>query len=123
MNTQNNDSLAQRLDGAGWALVLIWIGIALWAHFTWALGFIGVGAIVLGGALARSVAGVPVEGFRVAAGITLLAIGLWEEFRLSWPLVPIVIIACGLAVLWQALRPRSGGRSAREDARSKEERH
>ena len=98
------DSLAQKLDGIGWALFLIWIGVALLLDVSWGWGLLGVAAIILGGAAIRWFKKLPVEGFWVAVGVVLLAVGVWELFQVSWPLVPILISGCGLAVLWRTLR-------------------
>lgn len=102
----DRDALSQKLDTIGWALFLIWIGIAFLADVDWGWGFVGVAAIILGEAAVRWNLGLNIGGFWIVIGLMFLAGGLWELFEVPWPLAPLLIIGCGLAVLWGALQDR-----------------
>lgn len=108
MNGQQ-EGLAQKLDGISWAVSLIWVGVAFQLDVSWGWGLLGAAAIILGAAVIRWLKKLPVEGFSVAVGVVLLEVGVWELFRVSWPLVPILISGCGLAVLWRTLRGQRTG--------------
>jgi hypothetical protein len=62
--------------------------------------------IILGAETIRSIRGLSTSGFWIACGIVFLAGGIWELFKLSWPLAPILLVVFGLVVLFRAL---SGG--------------
>jgi hypothetical protein len=100
----NTVALSQKLDGIGWALLFIWTGLALLLNVSWGWGLVGVGVIILGAAAVRAFMKMTIDGFSVAIGIAFLAGGAWKVFQVSWPFVPILIIACGLAALWGAVR-------------------
>ena len=85
-------------------LFFVWVGTAILLNIGWSWGLLGIAAIILGGAAVRSFKGLPVEGFWVAAGIVLLACSAWEFFGISWPLLPILIIGFGVAMLLRAFR-------------------
>ena len=66
-------------------------------------GLLGVAAIILGESAIRWSVDLNIGGFWIVVGLLFLAGGLWELFQVPWPLAPILIIGCGLAVLWGAL--------------------
>jgi hypothetical protein len=96
----DKSELSRKLDSVGWALFLIWVGIAFMADVGWGWGLLGVAAIVLGEAAARWSRQLRIGGFWVAVGLMFLAGGLWELLQIRWPLAPLLIIGCGVAVLW-----------------------
>jgi hypothetical protein len=98
--------LSEKLDAAGWGLFFIWVGIAFLADFGWGWGLVGVAAIILSEAALRWRLGLKVGGFWIAVGAVFLLGGLWELFRVPWPLAPVLLILCGLAILWGALAGR-----------------
>lgn len=100
----DDESFARKLDGASWGLFMIWIGVAILLDVGWGWGLIGVAAIILGGAAIRWFKALPVQGFWVAVGLMLLACAIWEFFAVSWPLIPVLIIGFGVAVLLGAFR-------------------
>lgn len=75
--TAEQHELSAKLDSVGWALFFIWVGIVFLADVGWGWGLLGIGVIILG--------------------------GLWELIKVPWPLVPILLILCGLVVLWGAI--------------------
>lgn len=100
----NEADLSRKLDAIGWALFLIWVGIAFIANVGWGWGLFGVAAIILGEAAIRWAKHLKVGGFWIAVGSMFVVGALWEWFGVPWPLAPILIVACGLALLWAALR-------------------
>ena len=96
----NNDALSQKLDAVGWAVFLIWVGFAFLFDIGWGWGLLGVAAIILGETVIRWSMNLNIEGFWVVVGLMFLAGGLWELLQVPWPLAPILIIGCGVAVLW-----------------------
>jgi hypothetical protein len=102
-----------RFDAVGWALFLIWVGIALLADVGLGIGLLGVAAITLGVQAARKSAGLPVEGFWVLVGIGFAVAGLWEWLDIELPLAPIVLIVIGVALLVTRVWPRSSHKGTR----------
>lgn len=101
--TAERHELSAKLDSVGWALFFIWVGIAFLADVGWGWGLLGISVIILGEAAVRRYLAMNIEGFWVVCGLMFLAGGLWELFTVPWPLVPILLILCGLAVLWGAV--------------------
>ena len=97
------EALSQRLDAVGWALFMIWVGFAFLVDIGWGWGLLGVAAIILGETAVRWNRDLNVGGFWVVVGLMFLVGGLWELLQVPWPLAPILIIGCGLAILWGAL--------------------
>lgn len=107
------DTFARRLDSSGWGLFAIWVGIALLMNVGWGWSLFGVAAIILGAAAVRWFKALPIQGFWVAVGVIVLVCALWELLGISFPMIPVVLIGFGLAVLWGAFRgphtPPTGG--------------
>ena len=98
--------LAARLDSVGWALFFIWVGVALLLDVGWGIGLLGVGAITLGGQAARMTFGLRLEGFWAILGIIFLLGGIWELYGITVPLLPLLLIAAGVAVIIGAFAGR-----------------
>ena len=98
--TRHTDKLSQQLDAAGWGLFLIWVGVAFLADVGWGWGLLGVGVIILGETVLRWAWQLGIGLFWVVCGLAFLIGGLWELFQVPWPLVPVLLILCGIAVLW-----------------------
>ncbi len=94
------------LDGAGWGLLFIWIGISLATHVGWGVALVGVGVIMLGVQAARRLAGLALDRFALTVGGVLVAGGIWERVNGSVELVPLLSIGVGIVLLVSAL----GGR-------------
>jgi hypothetical protein len=93
---------ASKFDAAGWALFLIWVGIAWLAEVSLAVGLLGVAAITLGMQAIRKISGVRVEGFWVLVGLGFAVAGSWQWFDIGKPFAPIVLIAIGVALfVWR----------------------
>lgn len=103
----SEDASGRGLVKAGWGLLLIWIGAALLLHLGWGVGLIGAGAIVLATQAARRYRGLQWDRFGIAAGVILVVCGVWNVFDVSAPLVPLLCIGAGIALLvstWAAKR-------------------
>ena len=100
---EERHELSVKLDSVGWALFFIWVGIAFLADVGWGWGLFGVAVIILAEAAVRRYLALKVEGFWLVCGLIFLVGGLWELFQVLWPLVTILLIFCGLVVLWGAV--------------------
>lgn len=98
----------KRLDGAGWGLVFIWVGISLTTRIGWGVALAGVGLVMLGVQGARKLNGLALDRFALTVGGVLVAGGIWERVFGSVALVPLLCIAVGVVLFVSALagRPR-----------------
>lgn len=95
----NKRVLPKKLDAAGWGLFFIWTGIAFLADVGWGPGLLGVGIITLGAQAARKYFGLDLEGFWIAAGFFFALGGIWELYKISFELWPILCVIAGAALL------------------------
>ena len=95
---------SRRIDGIPWALFFIWTGAAMLLDVGLAWWLLGTSAIVLGTQAALYSHGANIHGFWVSCGVVLLAWGLSELFAFEWPLVALLMLATGFAMLGSALR-------------------
>jgi hypothetical protein len=98
---------ASRLDTVGWALFFIWVGIAWVADVGLGIGLLGVGLITLGMQGVRKTTGVSVETFWLIVGSLFVLGGIWSLLAIEAPLVPVLLIVVGIALLINAMRSRS----------------
>lgn len=91
--------LSERLDGAGWALFFIWIGIATLFEVGWGWALLGIGIIVLLETAVRWLLKLNIGRFWIVFGLLFVVGGLWELFQVDLPLVPLLLILAGLAML------------------------
>ncbi len=105
--------LEKRLEGAGWGLLFIWVGIALATGIGWGVALVGVGLIALGVQLARKLGGLPLDGFAVTVGAVFVVGGLWDIVNGSVGLVPLLCVGVGILLLVSAVsgRPRRARRA------------
>ena len=97
----------RKFETAGWALFLIWIGIAWLADVGLGVGLLGVAAVTLGIQALRLSCGVRVEGFWVLVGIGFTIAGLWQWLDIQLPLAPLILIAIGVLLLFGSVWPSS----------------
>lgn len=97
--SEKRRGLAAKLDSLGWALFFIWVGAALLLDLGWGVGLLGVGIITLGGQVARKYFGLRLEGFWAIVGIIFVLGGVWELYGITVPLLPLLLIAAGVAVI------------------------
>ena len=103
--SDRNDPRARQIDSAAWAVLFIWIGVALLAHVPWGWFLIGIGVLVVGAQAARRQASLKVETFAIVIGVIFLVGGVWELLALQWPLIPILLILLGVYLLQRVVRP------------------
>ena len=96
--------VADRLGKAGWGLFLIWMGVLFIGGFSTAIGFLGIGLIALGVQAARRAAGLGLERFWVVVGVLFTAGAVWEYLSPGLPLISVVLILIGVAVVRSAVR-------------------
>ena len=99
----------RKLDAVGWGLLFIWIGIALLANFGWGVGLLGVGILILGGQMARKAMALGLETFWGLVRALFVIGGVWELLSVRVSLIPILLIAAGVALLVSTLvgKPRA----------------
>ncbi len=101
--------LSGKLTALGWGLFFIWIGFMLLVGMGTAIGLLGVGIITLGIQVARKFYDLSLEVFWLVIGILFTVSGLWELFEADLPLVPIVLIVAGVALLISTLKGKRSG--------------
>ena len=97
--TDQRNEVARKLGAVGWSLFFIWIGVALLMKVDVGIGLLGVGVITLGAQAARKYFNLKLEGFWVVVGLVFVIGGIWALFEPKLPLLPIVLIVAGLALL------------------------
>lgn len=97
------------IDGAGWGLFFIWVGIVLLADLGWAAFFLGTGALMVGGQLVRHRFELTVDRFTMLLGACFAVAGLVRLLELRWPwaaipgwVMPMLLIGVGVALLISA---------------------
>ena len=105
---QHKRDLDSRIEAMSWAAFFVWVGAAILFDVGLGVGLLGVGVIVLGTQAIQSAMGIRMEGFWIAVGICLFAGGIWEQFAISVPLVPVLLIALGLVIFLKGGRVRRG---------------
>jgi hypothetical protein len=99
------------IDVACWGLFFIWIGvIMLIPNLPKGAGAMGIGAIVLGGAVVRVLVGVTVSVFWLIIGTLFVLAGVGEFFAIDLPLLPGALILCGVLLLFHSRSSRTKGR-------------
>lgn len=99
-------AVARRLDAVGWALFLIWIGIVLLMGAKASLALLGIGIIIVGVQLARVLYQLSLEGFWFVVGLLFLVGGIWQMVGAKFPLVPILLIVAGVALIVTRFLPK-----------------
>ena len=100
-NTRKLD-LNRRLEGFGWAALLITIG-TLWLipenHVPQGSWLIAAGVIMLGLNAIRHINGIRMSGFSLVVGSVALIVGLSAFLGMKLPLFAIVLIVIGIGIL------------------------
>jgi len=102
----NTQSSNRNLDTIAWAAFFIWWGITeLLPSIPEGVGAIGVGLILLGLNMVRSMKGIPTSGFTTILGILALVLGGLElagavlSLPFELPIFAILLITLGLLLL------------------------
>lgn len=103
---QQGEPIARKLDAVGWALFLIWIGIVLLAKTSSSVALVGIGIIILGVQVARVFLKLSLEGFWFVVGLLFLVGGIWQMVGARFPLVPILLIVAGVALIVTRFMPK-----------------
>ncbi len=105
--TARKAALNERLEGIGWAILLITMG-TIWLlpetqvpSGTW---LIAAGVILLGLNAVRAANGIRMSGFSLGVGVLALLAGLGEHYNIKLPLFPIALILIGVCLLFGAFR-------------------
>jgi hypothetical protein len=104
LKTDETSEVAHKLAVVGWSLFFIWVGVALLAKITPGVGLLGVGIITLGMQATRKYFSLKLEWFWLVIGLLFVLGGIWDLFEAELPLVPILLIVAGLALLFSILR-------------------
>lgn len=106
----NRQKLNHRFEVLAWGAFFIWWGITeLFPSLPEGLGAIGIGLILLGLNMARSLNGIPASGFTTTLGILGLVLGALELagpiLRLPFevPVFAILLIVLGMIFLGREL--------------------
>ena len=102
--TTETQKFADKLSTVGWSLFLIWVGIALLMKLDTSIGLLGVGVITLLVQGARKCFNLKLEGFWIVIGLLFVIGSLWEIYKPNLPLVPVLLILVGAALLVSAIR-------------------
>lgn len=96
--------LNRRIEGTGWALLLIVIGCLVWwesaPEGTW---LVGTGLILLGVNAARYVNDIPTNAFTVGLGALAILLGLGKFLGLALPVLPLLLILIGMYILYRTV--------------------
>jgi len=98
--------MARKLDAVGWGLFLIWIGIVLLLNASSSVALLGIGVIILGVQVARVFLKLNLEGFWFVVGLLFLMGGIWQMVGARFPLVPILLIVAGVALIVTRFMPK-----------------
>ena len=99
--TKSSD-LGRRLDAIGWGVFFVWLGIIMLVKvLPQGVGALGVGAIILGEAVARFLLRVSVSAFWILLGLIFLAAGVAELWAVQLPLLPIAFIIAGALLVFR----------------------
>jgi len=99
LKTNGKNELANKLGAIGWGLFFIWIGIILLFKISASVCLLGIGIITLGIQVGRKYFNLKLERFWIIVGALFLAGGLWEVLKTKLPLMPVLLIIAGLAII------------------------
>ena len=107
---ENSKTLNRNFEAITWGAIFIWWGITeLVVGLPHGVGAIGIGLILLGLNLARSLNGIPTSGFSTTVGVLAMVLGALElassVFRLPFelPIFSILLVVLGVVVLTRGL--------------------
>lgn len=100
---------AVKIETTGWGLFFIWVGVCFLANASWAVFFVGTGALMLGLQAARHYLGLKLDRFGLVLGICFFVGGLilavdvpLDKITLPDWVVPVVFVVAGAALLVSA---------------------
>lgn len=110
----STEDLSKTMARSVCGLLLIWTGAALFLQWSWGVGLVGAGVILLGAQAVRKALHLKLDGFGVVAGSLLVIYGVWSMLDVSLDLVPLLLIVAGIALLVSSWSARRTGRTHRE---------
>jgi hypothetical protein len=105
--------VADRLSTAGWGLLFLWLGIVFLTDLREGVALLGIGIIILTVQGIRRSLGLDLEGFWMVVGLVFGLTGVGQLVALQISLLPILLIAAGLALLLSSIRSKHPSRSRR----------
>lgn len=110
----NEQKLSHRFEVIAWGAFFIWWGVTeLFPSLPEGMGAVGIGLILLGLNMARSLNGIPASGFTTTLGVLALVLGGFElagpilRLPFELPVFAILLIVLGVIFLGRELmRPR-----------------
>lgn len=104
-DASDRDGRFRQIDSATWAVFFIWVGVVMLGGLPWDWFLVGVGILILGAQMLRRQWNLKIDTFGVVIGLIILAAGMWDLLSLPLPLMPIILIALGAYLLWKTLSP------------------
>jgi hypothetical protein len=102
----NSQSMKRNFDAIAWGAIFIWWGVTeLFTSLPHGTGAIGIGLILIGVNVARSLNGVPASRFSTTLGILALVwgglelLGVFLSLPFELPIFPILLIVLGVIIL------------------------
>ncbi len=99
----HSEASIEKLESLGWGLLSVWIGLALLTHLGWAIGFLGVGAILLCEQVAKKYFGRAMDVFWIVVGAVFVIGGMSDLSGVHVPVIPVALIFAGVVLLLSAL--------------------
>ncbi len=107
--SEQTAALNRRLEDVGWGLFLAMVGV-LWLvpeavvpQGTWMLG---AGVILIGVNVVRHTKQIPVNWFSAGLGVLAIIAGVVSIAGLKLPLFPLCLVAIGVILVINTLKPR-----------------
>lgn len=102
LGREGQKDLCRKLDAVGWGVFFVWMGIIMLVKILPAgVGSIGIGAIILGEAVARFLLKVSISAFWVLMGAIFILAGIGELWAINLPLLPIAFIIVGALLIFR----------------------
>lgn len=102
---EKEKELAKQLDVLGWGTLLIWLGFIMLVHLDTGWILLGIGIIVIGVQFAKWISNVSTEKFWLVTGLLFIIGSVIDLLGANW-LVPILLIAAGVALVLTRFFPR-----------------
>ncbi len=93
----------EKLESLVWGLLFVWIGLALLTRLGWAIGFLGVGAVLLCEQVAKKYLGSAMDVFWIVVGAVFVIGGMSDLSGVHVPVIPVALILAGVVLLLSAL--------------------
>jgi hypothetical protein len=102
--TRERREKTKKITAVGWGAFFVWLGFVLMVDAGTGAILVGVGVISLCVQVARKYAGLESDGFWMVVAILFVVVGVWELYQVQIPLMAILLIVIGVALILSALR-------------------